>query len=108
VDDCPVRGTFAVYRVAAEEPGLLGSFYYAAHPLRPLRGTRAQINFDMIGREKRDSAQTHGLIDIAPDTSNEVNIIGTKYSPDYRQEVEQANELVGLRLNYKWDDDTRC
>jgi len=91
---------------AAEERGLLGSYYYAAHPLRPLQTTRAQINFDMIGRDEKDSAQTHGLIDIAADTSNEVNIVGTKYSPDYRKEVEQANEFVGLHLNYKWDDDT--
>jgi hypothetical protein len=91
---------------AAEERGLLGSYYYAAHPLRPLNTTRAQINFDMIGRDEKDSAQTHGLIDIAADTSNEVNIVGTKYSPDYRKEVEQANEFVGLHLNYKWDDDT--
>jgi Zn-dependent M28 family amino/carboxypeptidase len=51
---------------AAEEPGLLGSFYYAAHPLRPLDTTRAQINFDMIGRDERDSAQTH-LIDAEAD-----------------------------------------
>jgi len=95
---------FAVF--AAEERGLLGSYYYAAHPLRPLETTRAQINFDMIGRNETDSAQTHGLIDIAPDTSNEVNIIGTKYSPDYRAAVERSNELVGLHLNYKWDEDT--
>jgi Peptidase family M28/PA domain len=91
---------------AAEERGLLGSYYYAAHPLRPLATTRAQINFDMIGRDEKDSAQTHGLIEIAPDTSNEVNIVGTKYSPDYRAVVEKENERVGLRLNYKWDDDT--
>jgi hypothetical protein len=95
---------FAVF--AAEERGLLGAYYYAAHPLRPLETTRAQINFDMIGRNETDSAQTHGLIDIAPDTSNEVNIIGTKYSPDYRKAVERSNELVGLHLSYKWDDDT--
>ena len=91
---------------AAEERGLLGSYYYADHPLRPLDTTRAQINFDMIGRDEKDSNQTHGLIDIAADTSNEVNIVGTKYSPDYRAEVEKANEFVGLHLNYKWDDDT--
>ena len=95
---------FAVF--AAEERGLLGSYYYAAHPLRPLETTRAQINFDMIGRDEKDSAQTHGLIDIAADTSNEVNIVGTKYSPDYRAAVEKENEFVGLHLNYKWDDDT--
>jgi hypothetical protein len=91
---------------AAEERGLLGSYFYADHPLRPLNTTRAQINFDMIGRDEKDSNQTHGLIEIAADTSNEVNIIGTKYSPDYRTEVEKANEFVGLHLNYKWDDDT--
>ena len=91
---------------AAEERGLLGSYYYADHPLRPLESTRAQINFDMIGRDEKDSVQTHGLIDIAPDTSNEVNIVGTKYSPNYRASVQKANEYVGLRLSYKWDDDT--
>lgn len=95
---------FAVF--AAEERGLLGAYYYAAHPLRPLATTRAQINFDMIGRNETDSSQTHGLIDIAADTSNEVNIIGTKYSPDYRAAVERSNELVGLHLSYKWDEDT--
>jgi Zn-dependent M28 family amino/carboxypeptidase len=91
---------------AAEERGLLGSYYYAAHPLRALATTRAQVNFDMIGRDEQDSTQTHGLIDIAADTSNEVNIIGTKYSPDYRAAVEKENEFVGLHLNYKWDEDT--
>ena len=91
---------------AAEERGLLGAYYYAAHPLRPLDTTRAQINFDMIGRDEKDSNQTKGLIDIAADTSNEINIIGTRYSPDYRAAVVRSNELVGLHLNYKWDDDT--
>jgi hypothetical protein len=91
---------------AAEERGLLGGYYYAAHPLRPLGSTVAQINFDMIGRDEKDSNQTHGLIDIAPDTSNEINIIGTRYSPDYRSAVVRSNEFVGLQLNYKWDDDT--
>jgi hypothetical protein len=95
---------FAVY--AAEERGLLGAYYYAAHPLRPLDTTRAVINFDMIGRNEAPSTQTNGLIEIAPDTSNEVNIIGTKYSPDYRATVVKSNEYAGLHLNYKWDEDT--
>jgi hypothetical protein len=95
---------FAVY--AAEERGLLGAYYYAAHPLRPLNTTRAVINFDMIGRNEAPSTQTNGLIEIAPDTSNELNIIGTKYSPDYRATVVKSNEYAGLHLNYKWDEDT--
>ncbi len=90
---------------AAEERGLLGSYYYAAHPLRPLETTRAVINFDMIGRNETPSTQTEGLIKIGSDTSNELNLIGTVNSPDYRKVVEQQDEVVGLHLNYKWDDD---
>jgi len=92
---------FAVF--AAEERGLLGSYHYANQPLRPLAGTRAVINFDMIGRNETPSTQTDGLIDIAPDTTNEMNLVGAYYSPDYAKAVEKSNEHVGLRLNYKWD-----
>jgi hypothetical protein len=94
---------FAIF--AAEERGLLGSYYYVAHPLRSLETTRAVINFDMIGRNETPSRQTEGLIEIAPDTSNEINLIGVINSPDYRAVVEHANEFVGLRLNDKWDRD---
>jgi hypothetical protein len=91
---------------AAEERGLLGSYYYVQHPLRPLETTRAVINFDMIGRDEAPSQQTEGFIQIAPDTSNEVNLIGTNYTHDYRRAVEQENEFVGLHLNYKWDQES--
>ncbi len=94
---------FAIF--AAEERGLLGSHYYVAHPLRPLETTRAVINFDMIGRNETPSRQTEGLMDIAPDTANELNLIGLLNSPDYRAAVERSNEYVGLRLNDKWDRD---
>ena len=94
---------FAVF--AAEERGLLGSYFYNLHPLRPLEATRAVINFDMIGRNESPSAQTEGLMEIAPDTSNELNLIGTINSPQYRAVTERANERVGLRLSYKWDGD---
>lgn len=88
---------------AAEERGLLGSYFYVQHPLRPLATTRATINFDMIGRNETPSEQTNGAIEIAPDTSNELNLIGTNYAPDYRRTVVEANKTVGLNLNYKWD-----
>jgi Peptidase family M28/PA domain len=94
---------FAVF--AAEERGLLGSYFYVAHPLRPLQTTRAVINFDMIGRNEAPSSQTEGLIEIAADTSNELNLIGTINSPDYRAIVERENARTGLKLNYKWDGD---
>ena len=89
---------------AAEERGLLGSYYYVSHPLRPLASTKAQINFDMIGRN--ESADPRVITDISPDTSNQLGLIGTHYSPDYRETVERQNKIVGLDLTYKWDLDS--
>ena len=94
---------FVVY--AAEERGLLGSFYLAAHPLRPLETTRAVINFDMIGRNETESDQTKGLIEIPADTTNRLNLIGRSYSPDYDRIVEEENKYVGLDLDYRFDRD---
>lgn len=88
---------------AAEERGLLGSFYMAAHPLRPLNRTRAMINFDMIGRNETPSDQTKGLIEIPADTTNRLNLIGATYSPDYRRTVEAENKYVGLVLDDRFD-----
>jgi Zn-dependent M28 family amino/carboxypeptidase len=76
-----------------------------AHPLRPLETTRAVINLDMIGRDEKPSAQTKGLMEIAADTSNELNLIGLKSSPALRAALERANREVGLRLSHKWDED---
>ena len=90
---------------AAEERGLLGSFYMAAHPLRPLETTRAVINFDMIGRNETESDQTKGLIDIPSDTTNRLNLIGASYSPDYNRSVVAENKYVGLDLDYRFDRD---
>lgn len=94
---------FVVY--AAEERGLLGSFYMAAHPLRPLETTRAVLNFDMIGRNEKESDQTKGLIDIPADTTNRLNLIGRSYSPDYNRTVVEENNFVGLDLDYRFDRD---
>lgn len=94
---------FAIF--AAEERGLLGSYYYVQHPLVPLSQTRAVINFDMIGRDEAPSEQTKGMIEIEPDTTNQLNLVGLKYSPDYKSVLERANADVGLKLSYKWDEE---
>lgn len=90
---------------AAEERGLLGSFYMAAHPLRPLATTRAVLNFDMIGRNETESEQTKDLIEIPADTTNRLNLIGPSYSPDYNRTVVAENKYVGLDLDYRFDRD---
>jgi len=88
---------------AAEERGLLGAYYYVSHPLRSLATTRAQINCDMIGRN--EAADPRVITEISPDTSNQLGLVGTDYSPDYRETIERQNKTVGLNLTYKWDRD---
>jgi Zn-dependent M28 family amino/carboxypeptidase len=78
----------------------------AAHPLRPLATTRAQINFDMIGRDEQASAQTNGLIEIPADTSNRLNLIGALYSPEYDKVVKEENASVGLVLDDRFDHES--
>ena len=88
---------------AAVKRGLLGAFYMAAHPLRPLDTTRAMINFDMIGHDETPDAQTDGLIQAAADTGNRLNLIGAAYSPDYRQTVAKQNQQAALLLDDRFD-----
>jgi len=91
---------------AAEERGLLGAFYLAAHPLRPLGTTRAMINFDMIGRNETPSDQTKGLLEIPADTTNRLNLIGALHSPDYNRAVVEQNKHVGLVLDDRFDHES--
>jgi hypothetical protein len=69
---------------AAEETGLLGSSFYAAHPACSLDQTLAMINLDMIGRV----------------SNNKIYVGGTGTSPGFRQLVEDANRDVGFELSY--------
>jgi hypothetical protein len=91
---------------ASEERGLLGAFYMAAHPLRPLATTRAMINFDMIGRNETESDQTKGLIEIPADTTNRLNLIGALYSPDYNRTIVTENKFVSLDLDDRFDHES--
>jgi len=52
-----------------EEEGLHGSTYYTENPLFPLEKTVASINFDMIGRSRRDT-------DVGASLTGEIDITG--------------------------------
>jgi len=90
---------------AAEERGLLGAYHYVSSPVIPFAKTRAVLNFDMVGRNETQTGETRGLVDIAADTSNELNLIGCVFSPQYCAAVENADQKVGLAINHKWDHD---
>ncbi len=91
---------------AAEERGLLGAYFLAAHPVGDLATTRAMLNFDMIGRDEEPTPQTDGLIEIPKETSNRLNLIGAKYSPDYKRVVVAQNAAVGLVLDDRFDHES--
>lgn len=62
----PARSTIFFW-TTGEEEGLHGSSFYTENPLFPLEKTIAAINFDMIGRSRRDTdtgASLTGDIDI--------------------------------------------
>ncbi len=89
----------------SEEEGLLGSYYYVAHPMRPLATTRAVLNLDMIARDEAHIPQSQGVVEIPPDTRNEINLVGAFYSRDLEAVIRKANEKVGLEISMKFDRD---
>jgi Zn-dependent M28 family amino/carboxypeptidase len=79
-----------------EEKGLLGSEYYAEHPVYPLAATIADLNIDMIGRT-----------DVAHEGKPDyVYVIGSdKLSSQLHTVLENANrEHTQLDLDYRFND----
>lgn len=75
-----------------EERGLLGSRYYAQHPLVPLEGTIAQVNLEQMGRtDASNGPQIRGA-----------NATGFDMS-DLPRIMAETTERDGVRL---WKDDT--
>jgi hypothetical protein len=81
------RRSIVFVSFGSEEQGLLGSRYYAMHPLRPLASTVA-INLDMVG---------------SPERPNEIDLVGGSLSPALRQTVLAQNRSVGLKISEEYD-----
>src|SRR5664279_990193 len=69
---------------AGEEQGLLGSAYYADHPILPLAKAVAMINLDMIGRMR----------------DNRLYIGGTASGSNLKPMLEKIIPTSGLRVDY--------
>jgi hypothetical protein len=104
-DATRTRRSLLLIVFGSEEEGLLGSYYYVEHPLRPLETTRAVLNLDMIARDEAHIPQSRGVLEIAADTSNEINLVGAFYSPELREAIVKANRKTGLKLSDKFDRD---
>ena len=89
------RRSILFMTVVGEEKGLLGSEWYADHPIWPLENTVANLNVDMIGRVDEAHA----------DDEHYVYLIGSdKLSSELHEISEAANaEHVGLALDYTFN-----
>jgi Tol biopolymer transport system component len=67
---------------SGEEIGLIGSSYFAEHPLIPLSNVVAYVNFDMVGRLR----------------DNKLNLQGTGSSGLWRKIIEKRNVAAGFNL----------
>jgi hypothetical protein len=92
----PRRSVVFVWHTA-EEGGLNGSRYMADHPVVPLDRVSAQLNMDMIGRNRCDDEAE----------SNTVHVVGSdRISTDLHNTNEDANASLArpLTLNYELND----
>jgi len=76
--------TLVFVAFAGEERGLLGSAYYASHPVLPIESTIAMLNLDMVGRAR-------GGVDIS----------GLEVSPSMEQDLKAAVTATGGALDVR-------
>jgi Zn-dependent M28 family amino/carboxypeptidase len=92
----PRRSLMFVWH-AGEEAGLLGSRYMADYPSVPLDKVSAQLNIDMIGRNRCDQATE----------ANTVYLVGSdRISTELHNVNEEANAGLPapLELDYEFND----
>lgn len=92
----PKRSLLFVWH-AGEESGLYGSRYFADYPAVPLERIVAQLNIDMIGRNRDDK----------PSEANTVYLVGSdRISSELHQINRDANRALPqpLTLDYEMND----
>jgi Tol biopolymer transport system component len=72
---------------AGEEMGLLGSSWFAEHPLLPLTNVAAYLNFDMVGRLRE----------------NKLTLQGIGSSPLWTKLIEKRNVAAGFQVTLQDD-----
>jgi hypothetical protein len=94
----PKRSLLFVWH-AGEERGLWGSRYFADYPTVPMDAIVAQLNIDMIGRNRDDK----------PSEANTVYLVGSdRISTELHTLNRAANAAIPkpLTLNYEFNDPT--
>jgi hypothetical protein len=92
----PRRSLLFVWH-AGEEKGLLGSRYYADYPTVSMDKLVAQVNMDMVGRNR----------DNKPEEGNTVYVVGSdRISTEFHNITVDANVAIAkpLKLDYEMND----
>jgi hypothetical protein len=92
----PKRSLLFVWH-AGEESGLLGSRYFADHPVVPIDRIAAQLNIDMVGRNRDDLATQAGT----------VYLVGSdRISSELHQISREANAALAapMTIDYELND----
>lgn len=105
----------------AEEWGLVGSTYFAEHPLVPLKSIKAMFNFDMTGRMEKNNLNIRGVGVVTEAFShlstlsnpNQLNLSlimsgleGTDYASFNRKGVPSMSFSTGIHKDYHSPLDT--
>jgi hypothetical protein len=92
----PRRSMLFVWHTG-EERGLLGSRYFVDNPIAPLDKIVAQVNLDMVGRNRNDD----------PREANTIYLVGSdRISTDLHNATIEANEFLNrpLTLDFEMND----
>jgi hypothetical protein len=92
----PKRSVLFVWH-AGEERGLLGSRYFADYPTVPIDSVVAQLNIDMIGRNRDDR----------PSEANTVYVVGSdRISSELHEINREANRALAspMTIDYEMND----
>lgn len=93
------RRSILILNMSGEEKGLLGSEYYVAHPIFPLKNTIADLNVDMVGRLDEKYTKLNN--------PNYIYLIGAdRLSTELDQIITQTNQkYTNLTLDYTFNDE---
>lgn len=95
---CGPKRSILFMNFTAEEKGLIGSKYYVANPIYPLKNMVAGLNIDMIGR----------VNEVHKNSPDYVYIIGAdRLSTELHKINEMANKsLINLELDYTYNEES--
>jgi Zn-dependent M28 family amino/carboxypeptidase len=89
-----------------EEMGLVGSGYYADHPIFPHDKMIAELQMDMVGRNSVGAQNgDQNRIDVEAENRDTIRLVGSKrISTDLDRTISEMNRYVNFKFKYDAED----